>query len=191
MSIRTDIQRLYRIRKEIYTFLNEVGKLKRTKISEEMFQGNEKCTYSCKYQWLDVNQVGMLNSHHWVYSLFRLYDEIGSDECLHMVATCHYRAGNIDQAYHVLQVKDIPRTTLSRPSSDIYTGVYRYFELKIVFWGLRHVVYVRAEALIYLDLTFSKKYILAIEKFHLVNLRSFLELPPESALRNEWFHKFR
>ena len=33
-----------------------------------------------------------------------MFAETGTDECLFLVATCYYRSGKVDQAYHILQV---------------------------------------------------------------------------------------
>ncbi|XP_023328144.1 cell division cycle protein 27 homolog isoform X5 [Eurytemora carolleeae] len=37
----------------------------------------------------------------------RLFAETGSDECLYLVATCYYRAGKVDQAFHILQAQGL------------------------------------------------------------------------------------
>jgi len=50
--------------------------------------------------------------NHYAYSdaIFlaeRLFSETGTEECLHLVATCHYRAGNVNEAYHLLQTQGV------------------------------------------------------------------------------------
>jgi hypothetical protein len=39
-----------------------------------------------------------------IFESYRLFAETGTDECLFLLATCYYRSGKVDQAFHILQV---------------------------------------------------------------------------------------
>ncbi len=60
-----------------------------------------------------------------IFESFRLFAETGTDECLFLLATCYYRSGKVDQAFHILQVSlasssafpldNIPNTSIAYP----------------------------------------------------------------------------
>ena len=47
-----------------------------------------------------------------------MFAETGSEECLSLVATCYYRAGNLNQAYHTLKVQG---------GAEAKNSIYLYF----------------------------------------------------------------
>ena len=74
-------------------------------------------TFSCTYGRLFFSLLFFFKAaiwhclNHYAYrdAIFlseRLFAEIGSDEALHLLATCYYRSGKLNQAYDLLRKHD-------------------------------------------------------------------------------------
>jgi hypothetical protein len=62
-----------------------------------------------------------------MYKIFfyRLFAETGTEECLFLVATCYYRSGKVDQAFHTLQVSISHQLhTFFLTARGLYIGKY-------------------------------------------------------------------
>jgi len=65
----------------------------------------------------------------------RLFAETGSEECLSLVATCYYRAGNLNQAYHTLKTHGLRTSSTKYLFAKCAVELEKDFEAESVLNG--------------------------------------------------------